>query len=124
MRPDLTEISVQDLVFHLLGRIKAIQPELHHLAIELGHDGRHGCNSSKRFELQTLKRYGLNMRLSIWQTDRHNMRLAFDGSGLLSTHQMLRAMRRLCTGYAALHTSDDAAEDEDAVAEPSCAALA
>ena len=30
----------------------------------------------------------------------------------------------LCTGYAALHTSDDAAEDEDAVAEPSCAALA
>ena len=38
--------------------------------------------------------------------------------------RMLRAMRRLCTGYAALHTSDDAAENEDSAAEPSCAALA
>ena len=33
-------------------------------------------------------------------------------------------VRRLCTGYAALHTSDEAAEDEDAAAEPGCAALA
>ena len=36
---------------------------------------------------------------------------------------MLRAMRRLCTGYAALHKSDEAAEDGDAAAEPGCAAL-
>ena len=40
------------------------------------------------------------------------------------TYQMSRAMRRLRTGYAALHTSDEAAEDEDAAAEPGCAALA
>ena len=33
-------------------------------------------------------------------------------------------IRRLCAGYAALHTADDAAEDEDAAAEPGCAALA
>ena len=30
---------------------------------------------------------------------------------------MSRAMRRLRTGYAALHTSDDAAKDKDAAAE-------
>ena len=28
------------------------------------------------------------------------------------------------TGYAAPHTSDDAAKDKDAAAEPGCAALA
>ena len=33
-------------------------------------------------------------------------------------------IRRLCAGYAALHTADDAAEGEDAAAEPGCAALA
>ena len=33
-------------------------------------------------------------------------------------------IRGLCAGYAALHTSDEAAEDEDAAAEPGCAALA
>ena len=32
--------------------------------------------------------------------------------------------RRLCAGYAALHTAVQAASDEDAAAEPGCAALA
>ena len=43
---------------------------------------------------------------------------------VLDAQPLHGSTHRLCTGYAALRTSDAAAEDEDAAAEPGCAALA